>query len=89
MSFGFTNAPTTFMSLMNGVFKPFLDSFVTEFIVNILGYSKSEEEHGNILCTDLGVLGKQNLYAKFFKYEFSLKSVLFFLPCRCSKDQGG
>ena len=28
MSFGLTNAPTTFMSLMNGIFKPYLDLFV-------------------------------------------------------------
>ncbi|WMV23717.1 hypothetical protein MTR67_017102 [Solanum verrucosum] len=28
MSFGLTNAPVAFMSLMNGVFEPFLDSFL-------------------------------------------------------------
>ena len=45
MSFGLTNAPTTFMDLMNRVFQNYLDSFVIIFIDNILVYSKNEEEH--------------------------------------------
>lgn len=65
MSFGLTNAPTTSMSLMNGVFKPFHDSIVVVFIDDIFVYSKSEEEHANNLCTILGVLWKQRLYPKF------------------------
>ncbi|WMV26697.1 hypothetical protein MTR67_020082 [Solanum verrucosum] len=77
MSFGLTNAPAAFMSLMNGVFKPFLDSFVIVFIDDILVYSKSEEEHANHLRIVLGVLREQKLYAKFSKYEFWLKSVAF------------
>ncbi|WMV30754.1 hypothetical protein MTR67_024139 [Solanum verrucosum] len=77
MSFGLINAPVTFMSLMNGVFKPFLDSFVIVFIDDILVYSKNEEEHANHLRTVLGVLGKQKLYDKFLKCEFWLKSVAF------------
>ncbi|KAH0765510.1 hypothetical protein KY285_001381 [Solanum tuberosum] len=77
MSFGLTNALAAFMSLMNGVFKPFLDSFVIVFIDDILVYLKSEEEHVNHLRSVLGVLGKQKLYAKFSKCEFWLKSVIF------------
>ncbi|WMV25841.1 hypothetical protein MTR67_019226, partial [Solanum verrucosum] len=77
MSFGLTNASATFMSLMNGVFKPFLDSFVIVFISDILVYLKSEEEHADHLRIVLGVLGKQKLYAKFSKCEFWLTSVAF------------
>ena len=40
-----TIAPTTFMDLMNIVFKQYLDLFVIVFIDDILIYSRSEEEH--------------------------------------------
>jgi hypothetical protein len=40
-----TNAPTTFMYLMSGVFRDYLDKFVIVFLDDILIYSKTEEEH--------------------------------------------
>ena len=49
MSFGLTNAPAAFMSLMNGIVKPYLDLFVIVFIDDILIYSKSRKEHGEYL----------------------------------------
>jgi len=45
LPFGFTNAPTLFMDLMNRVFQPYLDKFVVVFIDDILVYSKSFKEH--------------------------------------------
>jgi hypothetical protein len=45
LSFGLKNAPTTFMNMMNMIFKLFIDKFVIVFIDDILVYSRSVEEH--------------------------------------------
>ena len=45
MPFGLTNASTTFMDLINRVFRPYLDRFVVVFIDDILVYSINEQEH--------------------------------------------
>ena len=77
MSFGLTNAPAAFMELMNGVFRPYLDSFVIVFIDDILVYSKTEEDHVRHLRIVLQRLREEKLYAKFSKCEFWLTSVTF------------
>ena len=77
MSFGLTNAPTYFMSMMNKVFMEFLDKFVVVFIDDILVFSKNEEEHAEHLRLVLEKLREHQLYAKFSKCEFWLKEVGF------------
>ena len=77
MSFGLTNAPAYFMSMMNKVFMQFLDKFVVVFIDNILVYSKNEVEHNEHLRLVLEKLMEHQLYAKFSKCEFWLKEVGF------------
>ncbi|KAL0546357.1 hypothetical protein IC582_016265 [Cucumis melo] len=77
MSFGLTNAPATFIDLMNRVFKDFLDTFVIVFIDDILVYSKTEAENEENLHQVLRIFLANKLYAKFSKYEFWLKKISF------------
>jgi hypothetical protein len=73
--FGLTNAPATFMCLMNNVLGKFLDKFVLVFIDDILIYSKNKEEHEKHLRLILQVLREHQLYAKFNKCDFFQKQV--------------
>ncbi|GKF22033.1 putative reverse transcriptase domain-containing protein, partial [Tanacetum coccineum] len=75
MPFGLTNALAVFMDLMNRVCKPYLDRFVIIFIYDILIYSKSRNEHEGHLKLILRLLKKEELYAKFSKYEFWLSKI--------------
>ncbi|WMV24317.1 hypothetical protein MTR67_017702 [Solanum verrucosum] len=77
MSFGLNNTPTAFMDLMNRVFIQYLDMFVIVFVDDILIYSRSENEHIDHLRIVLQILNDQQLYAKFSKCEFWLRSVAF------------
>ena len=49
MLFGLTNAPTALMDLMNRVYRPMLDRSVIMFIDDILVYSRSREQHKELL----------------------------------------
>lgn len=76
MSIGLTNALFSFMILMNGVSKPYWDSFVIVFIDDIMVYLKNKEEHKAHLHTMLGLLKEKLFYEiMFLKCEFWLPSV--------------
>ena len=77
MLFSLMNAAATFMDLMNRVFHEYLDTFVIVLIDDILIYSKTKEEHEQHLRLTLQVLKQHQLYAKFRKCEFLLRSVTF------------
>ena len=69
LPFGLTNAPATFMTLMNDIFREYLDEFVIVYLDDILIYSKTKEEHLKHLCLVLKTLKKHKLYAKLKKCE--------------------
>ena len=77
MSFRLTNAPATFMDLMNRVFRPYVDQFVVVFIDDILVYLKDQEEYDTHLRVVLETLRNEQLYAKLSKCEFWLREVSF------------
>lgn len=78
LPFGLTNAPATFMHLMQSVFGSHLDSFVIVFLDDILIFSKTRQEHRQHVRAVLELLRKNQLYAKMSKCEF-FKSKISFL----------
>ena len=63
------------MTLMNDVFREFLDDFVIVYLDDILIYSKTREEHLQHLHQVLQTLRKHHLYAKFSKCEIFKQKV--------------
>lgn len=71
MPFGLTNALSTFQSLMNKVFKPYLRKLILVSLYDILVFSKSLEDHVSYLRLVLTVVLDNQLYAKQSKCVFS------------------
>jgi hypothetical protein len=70
MPFGLCNAPSTFQSLMNHVFCPFLRHFVLVFFDDILIYSKMWSSHLSHVNQVLHLLSKHQLFLKHSKCAF-------------------
>ena len=77
LPFGLTNAPATFQSCMNHIFRQQLRKFLLIFFDDILIYSKTWEEHLQHIQEVLNILETESLYAKFSKCEFGLEEILY------------
>lgn len=75
MSFGLTNAPTTFQALMNGILNPFLRRFVLVFFDDILIYSSSWFEHFNMSGQCCNSYANINFFFKRAKCSFGQEQV--------------
>jgi len=75
MPFGLTNAPSTFQSLMNHIFHPFLRKFILVFFDAILIYIPNMETHLTHLKTTLDLLRQHQLFAKLSKCKFACLEV--------------
>ncbi|CAI7775139.1 unnamed protein product [Closterium sp. NIES-53] len=74
LPFCITNAPATFMGLINDIFRPFLDHFVIVLLNDILIFSKSLEEHTQHLHIVLDTLRQHRLYSELSKCTFARSS---------------
>ena len=75
MPFGLYNAPSTFQSLMNHVFRPFLHHFVLVFFDDILIYSKTWTYHLTHVDQVLHLLSQHQLFMKQSKCSFGASKV--------------
>jgi hypothetical protein len=78
MQFGLTNAPATFMRVMNNVFRPFIDELAIVYLDDILIFSRTREEHVQHVKQILSVLQREKIFVKLSKCEFGKTSLVYF-----------
>ena len=74
---GLTNAPATFQTVMNDIFKPYIRDFVVVYLDDIMVYSKTLEDHKKHVRLVLEVLRKERFYACLAKCEFAKPEIKF------------
>jgi hypothetical protein len=76
MFFGLTNSPSTFQTMMNDIFQDLImEGVVCVYLVDILIFTKSIEEHHHITQIVLEQLRKHKLFLQHNKCEFEATTI--------------
>jgi hypothetical protein len=75
--FGLTNAPATFQTYINEIFKSLLDIIYVAYMDDICIYSSKLEKHTDHVRQIFDQFRKFGLYINLNKYEFSTTKIIF------------
>jgi hypothetical protein len=77
MLFGLINAPALYQSLINNIFRKYLDDFVVAYLNDIFIYLKTKEEHIKHVTAILKALKKADMRINNAKSIFHVQRVNF------------
>jgi Reverse transcriptase (RNA-dependent DNA polymerase) len=77
MLFGLTNIPALYQSLINNIFRKYLDDFMVAYLDDILIYLKTKKEHIKHVTAILKALEKADIKINSAKSIFHVQRVNF------------